>query len=131
MEKQNHVAGQSDTESPWNSIWNSNCLSSWPTISLLAHRRLTLNVKLHRGCTRNRGSICSWRWPVQMGTAYLLSPEARISPLYRQALRSERDRTALTNAFTECPARTGQSVHLALELPVKEITQRLAEEMIS
>jgi nitronate monooxygenase len=42
---------------------------------------------------------------VQIGTAYLLSPEARISPLYRQALRSEGHPTALTNVFTGRPAR--------------------------
>lgn len=42
---------------------------------------------------------------VQIGTAYLLSPEARISPLYRQALRSNGNQTALTNVFTGRPAR--------------------------
>src|SRR5262249_51763631 len=42
---------------------------------------------------------------VQMGTAYLLSPEARISPLYRQRLRSDGDPTVLTNVFTGRPAR--------------------------
>ena len=114
---------------------------------------------------------------VQMGTAYLLSPEARTSPLYRQALKSEGDQTALTNVFTGRPARaianrmvreagpiskvvpdfplatafsaplrvaseakgatdftpiwSGQSVQLARELPVKEITQRLAEETLA
>jgi nitronate monooxygenase len=112
---------------------------------------------------------------VQIGTAYLLSPEARISPLYRQALRNEGNQTALTNVFTGRPARaimkrfvrergpmsqlvpdfpmatgfsaplraaseangstdftplwSGQSAHLARELPAKEITQRLASEI--
>jgi nitronate monooxygenase len=42
---------------------------------------------------------------VQIGTAYLLSPEARTSPLYRQALRSEGNQTAVTNVFTGRPAR--------------------------
>ena len=42
---------------------------------------------------------------VQIGTAYLLSPEARTSPLYRQALKSEGAQTALTNVFTGRPAR--------------------------
>jgi nitronate monooxygenase len=42
---------------------------------------------------------------VQIGTAYLLSPEARISPLYRQALRSNGNQTVLTNVFTGRPAR--------------------------
>ena len=42
---------------------------------------------------------------VQIGTAYLFSPEARISPLYRQALRSEGNQTVLTNVFTGRAAR--------------------------
>ena len=42
---------------------------------------------------------------VQLGTAYLLSPEARISSLYRQGLRNEGNQTALTNVFTGRPAR--------------------------
>ena len=43
---------------------------------------------------------------VQIGTAYLLSPEARISPLYRQALKDAKDNeTAITNVFTGRPAR--------------------------
>jgi nitronate monooxygenase len=42
---------------------------------------------------------------VQIGTAYLLCPEARISPLYRQALKNGRNQTALTNVFTGRPAR--------------------------
>src|SRR3979490_1300374 len=38
---------------------------------------------------------------VQLGTAYLLCPEARISPVYREMLRtSQEDQTALTNVFT-------------------------------
>jgi nitronate monooxygenase len=41
---------------------------------------------------------------VQIGTAYLLSPEARISPLHRQALKSENE-TVVTNVFTGRPAR--------------------------
>lgn len=44
---------------------------------------------------------------VQMGTAYLLSPEATISDLHRQALRGAvDDATALTNVFTGRPARS-------------------------
>jgi nitronate monooxygenase len=43
---------------------------------------------------------------VQIGTAYLRCPEARISPLHRQALKSTRDNeTAITNVFTGRPAR--------------------------
>lgn len=43
---------------------------------------------------------------VQVGTAYLLCPEAATSPLHRQALRTEAARvTALTNVFTGRPAR--------------------------
>ncbi len=43
---------------------------------------------------------------VQIGTAYLLSPEARISPVHRAALSSAKDNdTALTNVFSGRPAR--------------------------
>ncbi|MEO8629021.1 MAG: nitronate monooxygenase [Betaproteobacteria bacterium] len=43
---------------------------------------------------------------VQMGTAYLLCPEATISAVHRAALKSEGARhTALTNLFTGRPAR--------------------------
>jgi nitronate monooxygenase len=42
----------------------------------------------------------------QLGTAYLFCPEARISQVHREALRSSRDdQTALTNVFTGRPAR--------------------------
>jgi nitronate monooxygenase len=43
---------------------------------------------------------------VQVGTAYLLCPEATTTALHRQALRSDAARvTALTNVFTGRPAR--------------------------
>jgi nitronate monooxygenase len=43
---------------------------------------------------------------VQIGTAYLLCPEATISPVYRAALRSpEAGHTALTNLISGRPAR--------------------------
>ena len=43
---------------------------------------------------------------VQMGTAYLLCPEAKISPIHRHALRTAKEnQTALTNVFTGRPAR--------------------------
>jgi len=43
---------------------------------------------------------------VLIGTAYMLCPEARISPLYRQALKDAKDNeTAITNVFTGRPAR--------------------------
>ena len=42
---------------------------------------------------------------VQIGTAYLLSPEARISPLYRQGLKNAANQTVVTNVFTGRPAR--------------------------
>jgi nitronate monooxygenase len=114
---------------------------------------------------------------VQIGTAYLFSPEARITPLYREALKNEGNQTVLTNVFTGRPARaianrmvreigpmselvpdfplasgfsaplrvasetrgatdftpmwSGQSAHLARELPAKEITLRLASETLA
>jgi nitronate monooxygenase len=43
---------------------------------------------------------------VQIGTAYLLCPEAKISPIHRQALRKAKDNeTVITNVFTGRPAR--------------------------
>jgi nitronate monooxygenase len=43
---------------------------------------------------------------VQMGTAFLLTPEARTSPLHRAALKQANDNsTTLTNLFTGRPAR--------------------------
>jgi nitronate monooxygenase len=43
---------------------------------------------------------------VQIGTAYLLCPEARVSPLHREALKNTTDaQTTLTNIFTGRPAR--------------------------
>ena len=43
---------------------------------------------------------------VQIGTAYLLCPEAKISPVYREALKNATDNeTTLTNIFTGRPAR--------------------------
>lgn len=41
----------------------------------------------------------------QVGTAYLLTPEAAISDVYRQALLSADEETAVTNLFTGRPAR--------------------------
>ena len=44
---------------------------------------------------------------VQVGTAYLLCPEATTSPVHRAALKGDRARTtALTNLFTGRPARS-------------------------
>lgn len=43
---------------------------------------------------------------VQLGTAYLLCPEATLSPAHRAALRAARpEQTAVTNVFTGRPAR--------------------------
>jgi nitronate monooxygenase len=43
---------------------------------------------------------------VQVGTAYLLCPEAKVTPMHRAALKSPAARvTALTNLFTGRPAR--------------------------
>jgi nitronate monooxygenase len=43
---------------------------------------------------------------VQIGTAYLFCPEAKVSPLHRQALKGAKDNdTVLTNVFTGRPAR--------------------------
>jgi nitronate monooxygenase len=43
---------------------------------------------------------------VQIGTAYMLTPEAKVTPAHRQALRSATDDgTRITNLFTGRPAR--------------------------
>lgn len=42
---------------------------------------------------------------VQVGTAYLFTPEAKISPIYRKALGMGERPTAITNLFTGRPAR--------------------------
>ena len=42
---------------------------------------------------------------VQVGTAYLFTPEAKISAVYRKALASADRSTAITNLFTGRPAR--------------------------
>jgi nitronate monooxygenase len=42
---------------------------------------------------------------VQVGTAYLFTPEAKISPVYREALAAPDRPTAVTNLFTGRPAR--------------------------
>ena len=43
---------------------------------------------------------------VQVGTAYLFTPEAKVTPFHREALKTARDDgTALTNVFTGRPAR--------------------------
>jgi nitronate monooxygenase len=43
---------------------------------------------------------------VQIGTAYLFCPEAKVSPLHRDALKRAKDNdTVLTNVFTGRPAR--------------------------
>src|SRR5262249_56778215 len=45
-------------------------------------------------------------WGVQLGTAFLLCPEAKTSPPHRAALRAARDdSTVLTNVFSGRPAR--------------------------
>jgi nitronate monooxygenase len=43
---------------------------------------------------------------VQIGTAYLLCPEAKVSPVHREALKNTTDsQTTVTNIFTGRPAR--------------------------
>jgi nitronate monooxygenase len=52
------------------------------------------------------GALALGAAAVQIGTAYLLCPEATTSPVYRQALASPAAmRTAVTNVFTGRPAR--------------------------
>jgi nitronate monooxygenase len=59
----------------------------------------------------------------QMGTAYLLCPEAATPPLHREALRKARaDATVLTNVFTGRPARALAN-RFSLEVgPISEVS---------
>ena len=59
---------------------------------------------------------------VQVGTAYLLCPEATTSALHRAALRSEAARhTALTNVFTGRPARGIQNRLIRERGPISDV----------
>ena len=62
---------------------------------------------------------------VQIGTAYLRTPEATISPLHRAALASARDdATRLTNVFTGRPARGLVNRFVAEVGPMSSRTRR-------
>jgi len=59
---------------------------------------------------------------VQVGTAYLLCPEATTSALHRAALKSEAARhTALTNVFTGRPARGIQNRLIRERGPISDV----------
>ena len=63
-----------------------------------------------RGIADARGIVAAFAVgasAVQIGTAYfLLCPEAKVSPVHREALRNAKDnQTVLTNVFTSRPAR--------------------------
>ncbi|KJK18049.1 NAD(P)H-dependent flavin oxidoreductase [Pseudomonas sp. NPDC087612] len=62
---------------------------------------------------------------VQLGTAYLFCPEAKVSAAHRQALHSAKESdTALTNLFTGRPAR-GINTRIMRELgPMSELAPR-------
>src|SRR4051794_7996179 len=60
------------------------------------------------GIVDHRGVVAAFALgaeAVQVGTAYLFTPEARIHSVYRRALASADRPTALTNLFTGRPAR--------------------------
>lgn len=58
---------------------------------------------------------------VQMGTAYLLCPEANVSPLYRQALQQSNDTaTVVTNLFSGRHARGILNQYLSESGPMSE-----------
>ena len=59
---------------------------------------------------------------VQLGTAYLFCPEAKISSLYRQALEHVADNgTALTNLFSGRPARGIRNAFMIESGPLSEV----------
>ncbi|EPL15992.1 nitronate monooxygenase family protein [Pseudomonas sp. CF161] len=70
---------------------------------------VTLPVIAAGGIGDARGIVAAFALgasAVQMGTAYLFTPEAKISAAHHQALRSAKEsQTALTNLFTGRPAR--------------------------
>jgi nitronate monooxygenase len=80
-------------------------------ISLLPQVRdaVRLPVVAAGGISDGRGIAAAFALgadAVQLGTAYLRTPEATISPIHRAALASARDdATRLTNVFTGRPAR--------------------------
>ena len=80
-------------------------------ISLLPQVRdaVRLPVVAAGGISDGRGIAAAFALgadAVQIGTAYLRTPEATISPMHRAALASARDdATRLTNVFTGRPAR--------------------------
>jgi nitronate monooxygenase len=61
------------------------------------------------GIADSRGIVATFALgasAVQIGTAYLFCPEARVGALHREALRTAKDNgTVLTNVFTGRPAR--------------------------
>ena len=76
---------------------------------------------------------------VQIGTAYLLCSEARISSVYRQALRSViavallaplRSKSEMAGSVDFTPLWSGQAARLSRELPAAELTKRLAAETL-
>ncbi|MCV9939282.1 nitronate monooxygenase [Boseaceae bacterium BT-24-1] len=58
---------------------------------------------------------------VQVGTAYLFTPEASISPIYRKALGMSERPTAITNLFTGRPARGIVNRAMAELGPISEL----------
>ncbi|MBK5541412.1 nitronate monooxygenase [Pseudomonas sp. TH05] len=70
---------------------------------------VTLPVIAAGGIGDARGIVAAFALgasAVQLGTAYLFTPEAKISAAHHQALRSAKEsQTALTNLFTGRPAR--------------------------
>ena len=71
---------------------------------------VTVPVIAAGGIADGRGIVAAFALGaagVQIGTAYLFTPESLISPLHRAALCSAReDQTALTNVFSGRPARS-------------------------
>jgi nitronate monooxygenase len=70
---------------------------------------VSLPVIAAGGIADGRGIVAAFALgasAVQVGTAYLFTPEAKISAIHREALKAARDDgTALTNIFTGRPAR--------------------------
>ena len=63
-------------------------------------------IDRHVGLGHRRLAVIDIVGGVQIGTAYLFCPEANVSPLHRQALKTAQDdQTVLTSCISDCNAR--------------------------
>lgn len=71
---------------------------------------------------------------VQLGTAYLFCPEARVSSLYRRALEQAAEMsTAVTNLFSGRPARgiLNRYIRESGSMPTDQLTRELPADVLA